>query len=206
MSASILIKKFAILGLAIAVTFAWSATLASVQRPKWSGWQLDISNNECELLSEFRVHPTSLQANGGFLTGTSFEYVRLMIVAKTNARDADRYRLSEAMLGIHIRSYVDLEPEDRIEVVVFGGAEKTAVEWGKRSPGDKLNERHAYFWFYGTGAETLISRLSQGESLPLAFITRSGRTVVETVFPNSRGGRFHAWEAAFRGCALANRE
>jgi hypothetical protein len=201
-----MIKKIAILRLAIVLTFAWSAILASALRPQWSGWQLDISDNECELLNEFQVHPNNLMDNGGFLAGTSFEYVWLKIVTKTNARDADRYHVGAAVFGIAIRSHVDLEPADRINVVIFGGAEKTAVKWGKRPPGDKLHERYASFWFYDADAETMISRLLQGESLPLEFISRSGDRVIETEFANQRPYRFPAWEAAFRACALANRE
>lgn len=198
--------RLQILILTMTAIFSSSAAVASVQRPAWSGWQLEIRNTECKLKNEFRVHPGNLQRNGGFLTGTTFTYVRLMIVAKTHTRDADRYRIGEAMLGVHIQSHIDLESADRISILELAGVQKTAVDFGERAPGDKMNERHAYFWFYGAAAESLIVRLTQGESLPLVFISRSGDRVVETVFAHRRYDRFPAWEAAFRGCALANLE
>ncbi len=204
--ADILITKSRVLGIAIALALVWSATIASIQSPRWSGWQLDIDNKRCELLNEFKVHPRNLQSNGGFLTGTPFESVKLRVVAHTNSRDVNPCQLGQAMLAIHIVSHEDLEPSDRIEVVNFGGAETTAVKWGKRPPGDTLHERYAAFWFMGADAETLITRLSQGEALPLSFVSRSGDRVVETEFTPKRRDRFPAWEAAFRACALANLE
>ncbi|MEM7082953.1 MAG: hypothetical protein AAF465_09480 [Pseudomonadota bacterium] len=199
-------KIFHIVIIVATASLSCSASWASDQPPRWYDWRFRIDNSKCLLTQNYQLGTAGDDAAKGFLLGTDYTNVMIHIFAQTHSRDADRYRIGEAIFGIKIWSQVKKEPQDQLAVMRLDGKEKKAEEVAKWASSTEPLQAFSGFWFYGSDADELIYRFTQNEPIPMVFITSSGERLIETTYRPNKRHRFRAWAEAFRACAIANQE